>query len=125
MVEIEETRLTLDLCDSARRDPSHEPRVTAADLLDEERRPFEDTPSILDPDPHRARLARDTERVASTGCPRRSSPISADDRPRDARRTLAPRARDEQALEALDADSELARRPAARCGRSQRPASTG
>jgi hypothetical protein len=114
MAEIEETRLTLDLCDALGATLIMRRGVIASDLLDEERRPFEDTPrfSTLILTALAWHATRNELRID-----RLPTEVVADFlRTTASRRTADPGAPARamgKLLAALDADSELARRPAA------------
>ena len=114
VAEIDETKLTLDLCDALGATLLTSRDVTAASLLDEERRPFEDTPrfSTLLLTALAWHATRGEARID-----RLPSDLVADFlRTTASRRTADPGAPGRamsKLLEALETDTELARRPAA------------
>jgi hypothetical protein len=114
MAEIEETRVTLDLCDALGETLLTRRGVPASDILDEERRPFEDTPrfsTLL-----LTALVWYTTR-GELRVDRLPTDLVADFlRTTASRRTAdpgAPARAMKKLLDALDADAELTRRPAA------------
>jgi hypothetical protein len=114
MTEIDETKLTLELCDALGATLLTGRGVTAAGILDEERRPFEDAPrfSTLLLTALAWHAMRNELRVD-----RLPTELVADFlRTTASRRTAdpgAPARAMSKLLEALEADVELARRPAA------------
>ena len=114
VAEIDETKLTLDLCDALGATLLTSRDVTAASLLDEERRPFEDTPrfSTLLLTALAWHATRGEARID-----RLPAELVADFlRTTASRRTADPGAPGRamsKLLEALETDTELARRPAA------------
>jgi hypothetical protein len=114
LAEIDETKITLELCEALGETLLTRRRVTAADLLNDERLPFEDTPrfSTLLLTALAWHAIRGELRVD-----RLPTEVVADFlRTTASRRTADPEAPARamsRLVEALEADAELARRPAA------------